>query len=63
MAYIKASSSYEIGKWVVTKKKHTSLGGTFAKGSKVKITGCDPIRGYSIEDKKGNKIIEIGWVV
>lgn len=63
MAYIKASSSYEIGKWVVTTKEHTSLCGTFTKGSEVKITSLDPIRGYSIEDKEGNEMIEIGWVV
>lgn len=62
MAFIKNNTN-EIGKWVVTKKEHSSMVGTFTKGSRVKIIDIDPIRGYSIEDKHGNKIIEIGWVI
>ena len=62
MAFIKNNTN-EIGKWVVTTKEHSSMVGTFTKGSRVKIIDIDPIRGYSIEDKHGNKIIEIGWVI
>ena len=32
-------------------------------GSKVKIIGIDPVRGYAIEDEHGNKMYEIGWEI
>lgn len=62
MAFIKNCEN-KVGKWTVTTKEHRSLGGTFEIGSRVKIIGFDSLRGYSIEDKHGNKITEIGWVI
>jgi hypothetical protein len=62
MAFIKNNTN-EIGKWVVTTKEHSSMRGTFTKGSRVKIVDIDPMRGYAIEDEHGNRIIEIGWVI
>ena len=62
MAFIKNNTN-EIGKWVVTKKEHSSMTGTFTKGSRVKIVDIDPMRGYAIEDKHGNRMCEIGWVI
>ena len=62
MAYI-ATKRNEIGDWVITKKRHESTAGVFTKGSKVKIIGIDPIRGYAIEDKRGNKMYGIGWEI
>lgn len=62
MAFIKNNTN-EVGKWVVTTKEHRSFIGTFTVGSRVKIVGIDPVRGYAIEDKHGNRIIEIGWTI
>lgn len=62
MAYIKNNVN-SIGTQVTTTIIHSSLSGTFTKGSKVKIIGIDPIRGYSIEDDEGNKMYEIGWII
>lgn len=62
MAFIK-SDTYEVGNWVITTKEHSALSGTFTVGSRVKIVGIDPIRGYAIEDKHGNRLIEIGWTI
>lgn len=62
MAFIKNNTN-EIGKWVITTKKHSSFVGTFSVGSRVKIIGIDPIRGYSIEDDEGNRMYEIGWEI
>lgn len=61
MAFI--NNTNEIGKWVVTTKEHNALIGTFTVGSRVKIVDIDPIRGYSIEDKHGNRMVEIGWII
>jgi len=61
MAYI--SNEKKVGDWVITRKRHESLGGIFTTGSKVKIIGVDPIRGYNIEDEYGNKMYEIGWEI
>ena len=63
MAFIKNNSDYEIGNWVTTIREHRSLCGTLTAGSYVKIIGVDPVRGYAIEDKEGNRLIEIGWVI
>lgn len=63
MAYIKNNTSHNIGDWVTTSRVHSSMAGTFTIGSKVKITGIDPIRGYNIEDNDGNKMYEIGWTI
>lgn len=62
MAFIKNNTS-EVGKWVVTTKEHSSLSGTFTVGSLVKIVDIDPVRGYTIEDRYGNRIIEIGFTI
>lgn len=62
MAFIKNNKN-EVGKWVVTTKEHSSLIGTFTVGSRVKIVDIDSIRGYAIEDKHGNRLIEIGWTI
>ena len=61
MAFIK--SSPEIGDQVTTKKVHSCLAGKMTRGSLVKIIGIDSMRGYSIEDKEGNRILEIGWTI
>lgn len=61
--YIKKESGLNIGDWVETTVEHESLSGTFTVGSKVKIIDIDPMRGYSIEDEAGNRILEIGWTV
>lgn len=60
MAYIKFSRN-KIGTWVTTSVFHESCDGCFTIGSKVKIIGVNPIRGYDIEDEKGNRMYEIGW--
>ena len=62
MAFIKNNTN-EIGKWVITTEEHSSFIGTFQVGSRVKIVDIDPIRGYAIEDKHGNRIVEIGWTI
>lgn len=62
MAYIKNNIN-SIGTQVITTIIHSSLSGTFTKGSKVKIIGINPIYGYSIEDDEGNKMYEIGWII
>ena len=62
MAFIKNNTN-KVGKWVITTKEHSSFIGTFPVGSRVKIVDIDPIRGYAIEDKHGNSIIEIGWTI
>ena len=61
--YIKKESGFNIGDWTETTVEHESLSGTFTAGSKVKIIDIDPMRGYSIEDEVGNRMIEIGRTV
>ena len=41
---------------------HSSCAGYFEVGTKVKIINITE-RGYDIEDKKGNKVLEIGWEI
>lgn len=53
----------KIGKWVVTTKEHSCLARTFVKGTLVKVVDSDNMRGYTIEDKSGNRISEIGWII
>lgn len=62
MGYIKNSTN-EIGSIVTTTREHDSFLGKFTKGSIVKITDIDPVRGYTIEDENGNKVCEIGWTI
>ena len=61
--YIKENCQFNIGDWVETTVEHESLSGTFTAGSKVKIIDIDPVRGYSIEDETGNRMLEIGRTV
>lgn len=60
--YIKNQPKFEVGKWYYTEHKHSSLSGTFTRGSYIKIVGQSS-RGYDIEDEDGNRITEIGWSV
>ena len=62
MAFIKTKSP-QVGDTVITKKVHSSYDGTFTIGSKVKIVGIHPIRGYAIQDEDGNYMCEIGWEI
>ena len=62
MAYI-ISKNNKIGDWVITTKRHESMAGTCTMGSKVKIVDINPIRGYAIEDERGNKMYGIGWEI
>ena len=62
MAYIK-SKNPQIGDWVKTTIVHKSLSGKFTKGSLVKITEIDDVRGYTIEDGEGHTMCEIGWKI
>ena len=61
--YIKENCQFNIGDWIETTVEHNSLYGTFTVGTKVKIIDIDPMRGYSIEDETGNRMLEIGWTV
>jgi len=62
MAFIK-NDSPKIGDWVTKKRVHSCLNGKMTRGSLVKIIGIDSMRGYSIEDKEGNRVLEIGWTI
>lgn len=62
MSYIKNSTN-EIGNIVTTTREHSSLLGKFTTGSRVRIVDIDPVRGYTIEDKDGNRVSEIGWII
>ena len=61
--YIKENCQFNIGDWTETTVEYNSLCGTFTVGTKVKIIDIDPMRGYSIEDETGNRMLEIGWTV
>ena len=61
--YIKENRQFNIGDWIETTVEYNSLCGTFTVGTKVKIIDIDPMRGYSIEDETGNRMLEIGWTV
>ena len=61
--YIKENCQFNIGDWIETTVEHNSLCETFTVGTKVKIIDIDPMRGYSIEDETGNRMLEIGWTV
>lgn len=63
MGFIPVKSPCDmLGEWTETKMSHTSCGGTFTVGSKVKII-CVSSRGYDIEDEHGNRMCEIGWEI
>jgi hypothetical protein len=61
MAYIPVSN-IKVGEWLNTTKEHSSLSGTFDINSRVRVIGVSN-RGYDIEDKNGNRMIEIGWTI
>ena len=61
--YIKENCQFNIRDWTETTVEHNSLCGTFTVGTKVKIIDIDPMRGYSIEDETGNRMLEIGCTV
>lgn len=50
-----------VGKDVILTKEKESMIGKFTVGTKVKITECDPIRGYTFTDSEGNRITEAGF--
>lgn len=60
MAYVKKKNGFEIGEWVLTKKKIECFDGYFEVGTKVKVIGKS-YRGYDLEDEYGNRIIETGF--
>lgn len=60
MAYVKYKNEYEVGDWAYTKRKIDTFGGYFEKGTEVKVIGVSE-RGYDLEDKDGNRIIETGF--
>ena len=62
MAFIK-NETPKIGDWVRTTRTHSCLCGTMVRGSLVKIIGIDSMRGYSIQDEEGNRVLEIGWTI
>lgn len=62
MAFI-SNKNPKIGDWVVTTQEHEALCGKFTVGSRVQIVDIDPVRGYAIRDKHGNRLIEIGWTI
>ena len=59
MAFVK-NNDIKIGDTVKTTKVFSSFAGKFEKGSIVKVVSIGE-RGYDIEDKYGNRVIEIGW--
>ena len=67
MAWVetKKKKKIELGDYVVTTRKHNHPCGIgyFEKGTLVKVTDIDNMRGYSIEDDEGHTLIEIGWVI
>jgi len=52
-----------VGDWVILTTEHKSCAGTFEKGTKVKVTGVTPMRGFDIEDEFGNKMDECGYTL
>lgn len=61
MAFVKYNLP-QVGDWVITKKIHSNFAGYFEVGTKVKIINITE-RGYDIEDKNGNQVLEIGWEI
>lgn len=65
MAWVEQKKKIEVGDYVITTKKHKHPCGIgyFEKGTRVKVTEIDNMRGYSIADDEGHSITEIGWVI
>lgn len=49
-------------KQVIVVKEFTFLGISYKIGDRLKIIGNDPIRGWDLEDKDGNKIYETRFI-
>ena len=62
MAFIK-NEIPKIGDWTRTTRSHSCLHGKMVRGTRVKIIAIDSMRGYSIEDEDGNRVLEIGWII
>ena len=65
MAWIETKKKIEVGDYVITTKKHQHPFGIgyFEKGTPVRVTAIDDMRGYSIADDEGHQICEIGWTI
>ena len=65
MAWVEQKKKIEVGDTVITTKvhKHPCGMGYFEKGTPVKVTSIDDMRGYSIADDEGHEICEIGWTI
>ena len=65
MAWVEQKKKIEVGDYVITTKKHKHPCGIgyFEKGTRVKVTAIDNMRGYSIEDDEGHSIAELGWTI
>ena len=61
MAFIK-NCSIQLGDTVQTTVIHESMAGYFEIGTIVTVVGIGD-RGYDIQDKNGNRITEIGWII
>lgn len=60
MSKLKSKNENE---WVLTKREHSCLARTWPAGTKVRVYGCDPIRGYNLENERGEHIDEVGWSI
>lgn len=60
MGYVKADN-LSVGDEVILSHDFMAMAGGFTKGSRVRITGYDNTRGFSVEDEFGNRVIEMGW--
>jgi len=62
MAFIRSKElGPKIGDYVILNREFSSMIGTFEKGTRVKITNCVPMRGYSVIDDEGNSMCEMGF--
>lgn len=52
----------KIGDWVIISEKVEMYDITYEAGHRFKITGCDDIRGFNLEDSDGNKLGETRFV-
>jgi hypothetical protein len=59
--FIRNVMGHKVGDRVVTTRDHTALVGTMQAGTEVIVTAIDDMRGYSIVDDEGNRLIECGW--
>jgi len=50
-------------KWVLTTQEHSCLARTWPVGTEVHVYATDPIRGFSLENRKGEHIDEVGWTI